>query len=53
MTLNARFTHVTRQLQVKRRTGKFAGETPTFHRCTTQPTTNRKMPYFIVCILFA
>jgi len=29
---------VTRQLQVERRTGKFAGQRPTFYRCATRPT---------------
>jgi len=29
---------VTRQLQVERRTGKFAGHRPTFYRCAAQPT---------------
>jgi len=29
---------VTHQLQVERRTGKFAGQRPTFYHCATPPT---------------
>ena len=32
---------VIHQLQVKRRTGKFAGQRPTFYHCSMQPTNNR------------
>jgi len=42
---------VTRQLQVERRTGKFAGQRPTFYHCATQVATNQDLFFVGKCII--